>query len=179
MAHYSLLIARRLGLPVADQELIFTAAPMHDVGKIAIPDAILLKPGRLTDEEMAVMRGHARAGYDLLAGSDAAVLGLGAEIAHTHHEKFDGSGYPRGLAGEAIPLVGRIVAVADVFDALTSARPYKRAWSLDDARRFLVEGCGQHFDPACVDAFLSGWDEVLEIRARFEDLDEPAPPVTN
>jgi putative two-component system response regulator len=176
MAHYSRLIAREVGLPPEAQEQIFAAAPMHDVGKIAIPDAILLKPGKLTAEEFAVMQGHARHGHDLLAGSNAAILELGAEIAHAHHEKYDGSGYPRGLAGEAIPLVGRIVAVADVFDALTSARPYKRAWALDDARRFVIEGRGGHFDPRCVDAFLAAWAEVLEIRQRFQDPDEPAVP---
>lgn len=169
MAHYSRLIARQLGLPLADQEAIFAAAPMHDVGKIATPDAILLKPGRLTEAEMGVMREHARQGYDLLAGSEAPMLQVGAEIAYTHHEKFDGSGYPRGVMGDAIPLVGRIVAVADVFDALTSTRPYKRAWSLEDAKAFLEQGKGTHFDPRCVDAFLDAWDEVLHIRQLFQD----------
>ena len=171
MAHYSRLIARQLGLSAADQEMIFVASPMHDVGKIATPDAILLKPGKLTDAEFSVMRGHARHGYDLLAGSDAPMLQVGAEIAHTHHEKFDGSGYPQGLVGEAIPLFGRIVAAADVFDALTSARPYKRAWPLEDAKEFLMQGKGSHFDPACVDAFVAAWDEVLTIQQQFKDTE--------
>lgn len=176
MAHYSRLIAHRLGLSVADQEMIFAAAPMHDVGKIAIPDAILMKPGRLTEAEYEVMKGHAQYGYDLLSGSNASTLQVGAEIAHTHHEKFDGTGYPRGLAGEAIPIFGRIVAVADVFDALTSSRPYKRAWSFEDARKFLEDGSGSHFDPACVDALLSAWDEVLAISEKFRDVEEVADP---
>ncbi|ANQ86848.1 HD domain-containing phosphohydrolase [Azoarcus olearius] len=174
MAHYSRLIARELGLSEDDQHMILAAAPMHDVGKIAIPDAILLKPGRLSEEEFAVMKQHARYGYELLLASDAPVLQAGAEIAHSHHEKFDGSGYPQGLAGEAIPLFGRIVAVADVFDALTSARPYKPAWSLADARTLLEDGCGSHFDPACVAAFLRAWDEVQVIRERFQDAPESA-----
>ncbi len=176
MAHYSRLIARQLGLSAAEQESIFVAAPMHDVGKIATPDAILLKPGKLTEAEFSVMRGHARAGYDLLAGSDAPMLQVGAEIAHTHHEKFDGTGYPQGLAGEAIPLFGRIVAVADVFDALTSSRPYKRAWSLDDAKNFLLQGKGSHFDPGCVDAFMAAWDDVHTIQQKFQDIEDLVSP---
>ena len=169
MAHYSRLIAQALGQSPAEQELIFMAAPMHDVGKIAIPDSILLKPGKLTDEEFVIMKTHARAGHDLLADSRAPVLVTGAEIAHCHHEKFDGSGYPRGLAGTDIPVTGRIVAVADVFDALTSSRPYKTAWSLDAARDWLQKQKGSHFDPDCVDAFLSVWDEVVAIHQRIHD----------
>lgn len=169
MAHYSALITGSLKLGEATRRLILEAAPMHDVGKIGIPDYILLKPGRLTPEEFELMKGHARMGYELLNGSVSEVLQAGAEIAWSHHEKYDGSGYPRGLKGEEIPLLGRIVAVADVFDALTSERPYKRAWPMEDARRLLEEGKGQHFDPACVEAFLTEWDEVLEIRRRFQD----------
>ena len=169
MAHYSRLIAKQLGLTVEEQDILFAAAPMHDVGKIATPDAILLKPGKLTDAEFNIMRDHARHGYDLLAGSEAPTLQVGAEIAHTHHEKYDGSGYPRKLAGEAIPLFGRIVAVADVFDALTSSRPYKRPWSLEDAKKFLIDGKSAHFDPNCVDAFMSAWQEVGTIHNQFKD----------
>lgn len=176
MAHYSRLIARQLGLPQADQDMIFAAAPMHDVGKIATPDAILLKPGKLTEAEFSVMRGHARSGYDLLAGSEAPILQVGAEIAHTHHEKFDGTGYPQGLAGDAIPLFGRIVAVADVFDALTSSRPYKRAWSRDEAKNFLQQGKRTHFDPTCVDAFVEVWQDVLKIQQQFQDIEDLASP---
>jgi len=169
MAHYSCLIAAQLGLDVNLQKLILEAAPMHDVGKIGIPDNILLKPGRLTPEEFHIMKDHARIGYELLKDSGSEILRAGAEIAHTHHEKFDGSGYPLGLAGEAIPIFGRIVAVADVFDALTSERPYKKAWLLEEARTFLEQGKGTHFDPVCVDAFIAVWKEALEINQRFQD----------
>jgi len=123
MAHYAQHIARVLGLPVEEQELLLAAAPMHDVGKVGTPDAILLKPGRLTEDEFEIMKLHASIGYEVLRAGSSPLLQVAAEIALTHHEKFDGSGYPRGLAGEAIPLFGRIVAVADVFDALTSERP--------------------------------------------------------
>lgn len=169
MAHYSHIIAQRLGLDRETCDMILDAAPMHDVGKLGIPDQILLKPGRLTPEEMAVMRQHAEIGYDILKDSNSAVLQMAATIALSHHEKFDGSGYPRGLSGEDIPLVGRIVAVADVFDALTSERPYKPAWEMDKAIDFLREGRAAHFDPVCIDAFLADWDEVLKIRERFQD----------
>lgn len=169
MAHYSQLIAARMGLADGLQQLILEASPMHDLGKIGIPDFILLKPARLTPEEFEIMKGHSRMGYELLKDSGSEVLIAGAEIAFTHHEKFDGSGYPRGLAGEAIPIFGRIVAVADVFDALTSVRPYKKAWSLEDASRLLEEGRGTHFDPACVEAFFASWKAVIEVRQRFQD----------
>ncbi len=169
MAHYSALIARQLGHDEAFAATILHAAPMHDVGKLGIPDHILMKPGRLTTEEFHQMKRHPAIGYDILKDSTSPVIQIAATIALTHHEKFDGSGYPAGTAGEAIPLVGRIVAVADVFDALTSARPYKPAWSLDDAERFLREGRGNHFDPRCVDGFLSDWRAVLDIRSRFQD----------
>ncbi len=169
MAHYSQIIARDLGLDAETCERILTAAPMHDIGKVGTPDNILLKPGRLTPDEMVIMRQHPRIGHDIVKGSSSPMIQMAAEIALTHHEKFDGSGYPDGLAGEAIPLVGRIVAVADVFDALTSPRPYKPAWALDDAIAFIREGRGSHFDPACVDVFLGLIPEVLEIRERFKD----------
>ncbi len=174
MAHFSAVIARGLDLDAKTQRLILEASPMHDVGKIGIPDFILLKPGKLTHEEFEVMKGHATLGYELLKNSGSEILQAGAEIALSHHEKFDGSGYPKGLAGSKIPLFGRIVAVADVFDALTSERPYKRAWTLDAACKFLEDGRGTHFDPLCVEAFLAGWEEVLEIRQRFQDEDIPA-----
>ncbi|HNA29312.1 MAG TPA: response regulator [Thiobacillaceae bacterium] len=169
MAHYSLLIADQLGLSADDKDMILGAAPMHDVGKIAIPDHILLKPGRLDDAELAIMRTHAEKGYEILRGSKSRMLDLAAIIAWTHHEKFDGTGYPRCLAGEDIPLPGRIVAVADVFDALTSERPYKKAWELERAIVWLQECAGTHFDPACVGAFLSRHDDMLDIRASFRD----------
>jgi len=169
MAQFSCLIARRLGLDPEYQEHLLDAAPMHDVGKLGTPDAILLKPGRLTPDEFEVMKQHAAIGHEILKDSSSPVLRLAAEIALSHHEHFDGSGYPRALAGEDIPLSGRIVAIADVFDALTSERPYKRAWSVEDARAHLELGRGRHFDPTCLDAFLGAWDEVLQIRTRFAD----------
>jgi response regulator RpfG family c-di-GMP phosphodiesterase len=174
MAHYSRLIAARLGLDEGQQELILEAAPMHDVGKLGTPDLILLKPGKLTPEEFAVMKQHATIGWEILRDSAAPTLQIAAEIAYTHHEKFDGSGYPRGLAGEQIPLFGRIVAIADVFDALTSARPYKQAWEFDKAWEFVAAGRGSHFDPVCVDAFLGCREAVIAVRAQFRDPEEEA-----
>ncbi|WP_395006035.1 HD domain-containing phosphohydrolase [Undibacterium sp.] len=173
MSNYSLLIARQLGLPEAVQQMILEAAPMHDIGKVGIPDHILLKPGKLSFDEFAIMKSHAKLGHQILAGSASETLQMGAEIALAHHEKFDGSGYPQGLVGTKIPLSARIVAVADVFDALTSERPYKQAWDIDRAVNFLREGSGQHFDPACVAAFLSDFPQVLEIKERYqEDRDD-------
>jgi putative two-component system response regulator len=169
MSNYSHLIAMQLGLPKVEQELILRAAPMHDVGKIAIPDQILLKPGKLDDAEFTIMKTHAEKGYEILRGSRSNLLDVAAVIAHSHHEKFDGSGYPRGLKGEDIPLHGRIVAVADVFDALTTERPYKKAWTLDRAVEFLHAGAGSHFDPLCVAAFINRLDDALVIRDSFQD----------
>ncbi|HEX5127563.1 MAG TPA: HD domain-containing phosphohydrolase, partial [Rhodocyclaceae bacterium] len=169
MAHYSALIGRKLGMSSELLVQLLSAAPMHDVGKLGTPDHILLKPGRLTDEELDVMRCHALIGYEILKGSASPVVQMAAQIALSHHEKFDGSGYPFGKAGDDIPLEGRIVAVADVFDALTSPRPYKPAWDLDRARAFLVAGSGSHFDPVCVNAFLDSWQNVLEIRDTYRD----------
>jgi putative two-component system response regulator len=175
MSNYTRLIAERLRLPLAEQDLLLQAAPMHDVGKVGTPDHILLKPGRLTPEEFEIMKQHATIGYEILCDSVSPLLQCAATLALTHHEKFDGSGYPQGLAGESIPLHGRIVAVADVFDALTSERPYKKAWALDDAVDFLKSNAGSHFDPACVDAFLAAWPQALEIRARYhEEVSDPA-----
>lgn len=169
MAHYSKHIAQNLGLSQADQDLILEAAPMHDIGKVGIADGILLKPGKLFPEEFEIMKRHAQIGHDILAGSASCTLQTGAEIALTHHEKFDGTGYPNGLSGEGIPFFGRIVAVADVFDALTSERPYKPAWDMERATALIREGAGSHFDPGCVEAFFMRWENILEIRARFQD----------
>lgn len=171
MAHFSKLIAAGLGLSVEDQELLLEAAPLHDIGKVGIADKILLKPGRLDVEEFEVMKQHAVFGYELLKGSSSRVLQAGAEIARGHHEKYDGSGYPLGLKGEEIPIFSRIVAVADVFDALTSERPYKKAWTLEASVDLLVSGSGIHFDPQCVQAFLNAWEQVLEIRALYKEED--------
>lgn len=169
MAHYSALIARRLGQDEGHVAAILQAAPMHDVGKLGIPDYILLKAGRLTHEEFAVMKRHPVIGHDILKDSASRVVQVGAVIALSHHEKFDGSGYPNGLSGTDIPLEGRIVAVADVFDALTSERPYKRAWPMEQAISLLRIGRGTHFDPDCIDAFLRAWKDVVEIHKRFQD----------
>lgn len=169
MAHYSAIIAQHLGLPDETVDLLLSAAPMHDVGKLGTPDHILLKPGRLTPDEMEIMRQHASIGYEILRNSCSPMLQMAAEIALSHHEKYDGTGYPQGKIGEDIPLTGRIVAVADVFDALTSARPYKEAWDLERAREHLLAGRGTHFDPVCVDMFLDNWNEILDIRSIYQD----------
>lgn len=176
MSHYSRLIGEKMGMSMEELDLLLAAAPMHDVGKVGIPDAILLKPGKLDDLEFTVMKQHARIGWTILQGHSAGnrILEMAAEIALAHHEKFDGSGYPNGVAGKEIPLVGRIVAVADVFDALTSVRPYKRAWPVDEAAAFIRQSAGQHFDPNCVNAFSAAWGEILEIRAQHQD-DPPSP----
>jgi putative two-component system response regulator len=165
VARYSRLIAEQLGLPARLCRDIYLAAPLHDVGKVAIPDRILLKPGRLDLQEMAVIRTHAAIGGHILADSHCELIQLGALIATGHHERWDGSGYPRGLRETQIPIAARVVAVADVFDALTSKRPYKEAMPLELARAYLQEKAGSEFDPACVEAFLSRWDEVVTIAA--------------
>lgn len=169
MAQYSRILAQQLGLDEHEQELLLMAAPMHDIGKVAIPDHVLLKPGRLTEDELVVMKTHATRGAEFLYGSSSPLLEMAYHIAMTHHEKFDGSGYPHGLAGEAIPLVGRIVAVADVFDALTSARPYKAAWPLEDAQAFLREQSGKHFDPRVVEAFFAAQEQIMAVYERLHD----------
>ena len=169
MSHFAKLIAAHMGLSEDDQQMLLDAAPMHDVGKVGIPDHILLKPGRLDPEEFELMKQHSMLGYEILHGSRSVILQAASQIALSHHEKFDGTGYPNGLSGAAIPLFARICAVADVFDALTSERPYKKAWEDERAVALLREGSGHHFDPVCVDAFLSNWDEVQAIRDRFRD----------
>jgi two-component system, response regulator RpfG len=169
MARHSALIGQHLGLGTETVHVLEVAAPMHDIGKIGIPDSVLLKEGPLTPQETQIMREHPRMGYDILKGSPSKYLSMGAIIALGHHEKFDGSGYPNGLHGEDIPLVGRIVAVADVFDALVSERPYKHAWSLDDAIEFVRSQRGKHFDPTCVDAFLSDRSAIETVMREFAD----------
>ena len=154
VSRYALLIARELGLDDDRCEMIRAASPLHDVGKIAVPDAILLKRGKLTPRERNAMEGHTEAGYRILAGSGSALLDLAATVALTHHERYDANGYPRRLGGAAIPLEGRIVAVADVFDALTSDRPYRRRLSLEDAIAMIRAGRGTQFDPEIVDSFV-------------------------
>jgi two-component system response regulator RpfG len=175
MAKYARLIAEHLGLDREECEAVELAAPMHDIGKIGIPDEILLKPGSLSVEEFAVIKQHTRIGHDILKDSPSKYLQMGAVIALGHHEKYDGSGYPQGLGGEKIPLVARIVAVADVYDALSSKRCYKPAWAHDDVLHLLNTQRGQHFDPECVNAFINQLDEVHAIAARFSDAPVPAP----
>jgi len=169
MARYSQHIAKNLGLSVKEQDLMLEVAPMHDIGKVGIPDGILLKEGKLTPLEFELMKEHAQMGCDILSGSDSDLLQMGAVVAQTHHEKFNGKGYPSALVGEAIPIFSRIIAVADVFDALTSVRPYKHAWKIEDAIKLLKDESGEHFDPKCVEAFLQNWDAVLAIKDNFKD----------
>lgn len=172
MSHYSALLARAVGWNEAECELLLHASPMHDIGKIGIPDAILSKPGKLEAHELEVMKTHASIGGKLLEGDDSALMFMALEIALTHHEKWDGSGYPNGLAGEAIPQCGRITALTDVFDALTSTRSYKKAWTVDAAVTFIKENSGAHFDPVLVEAFLQKLPQILEIRAQFPDPED-------
>jgi len=170
MARYSRLIANGLGLDAEECELIEYAAPMHDIGKIGISDTILLKPGRLTPDEIKVMQQHTVFGYEILRDSPSKYLQMGAVIALGHHERYDGTGYPHGLARDAIPLSARIVAIADVFDALTCARPYKKAWPIQDALNYLNAEIGKHFDPDCIGAFHAQFEKILSIRQKFLEL---------
>ena len=167
MAHFAGLIAEDLGMPEDEIRMIELAAPLHDMGKIAIPDAILMKPGPLDEEETMVMRRHPHIGYRLLSDSHNRFIQMGAVIALRHHERYDGSGYPDGLAGEAIPIEARIVAVADVLDALLSPRPYKPSWPLADALAFLERQGGILFDPRCVDALLRNGERLQDICERY------------
>lgn len=174
MSHYARVLGLATGMDEEDAEQLLNAAPMHDVGKIGIPDDILLKPGKLTEQEWDVMRRHPYIGYKIIGEQASPLLSLAAEIAYTHHEKWDGSGYPRRLQGEEIPLAGRIVALADVFDALTTARPYKAAWSVEQAVELIRSEAGRHFDPNLVPLFLDRLPQLLEIRERW--LEQPAHP---
>lgn len=169
MAKYARAIAEELRLSAMECDEIESSAPMHDIGKIGIPDHILLKPGSLTEEEKRIMRRHPVLGYEILADSPSRYLQMGAIIALGHHERFDGTGYPDGVAGQAIPLPARIVAVADVFDALTSVRPYKKAWSMQEALDYIKSQIGRHFDPDCLRAFLARLDEVAQIMQKYTD----------
>ncbi|MDF2598690.1 putative two-component system response regulator [Methylobacterium brachiatum] len=160
VARYSQIVAEALGLPAEVCRNLYLAAPLHDVGKVAIPDGILLKPGRLDPDEFALIKTHATIGQRILGGSTSELIRLAAEIAEAHHEKWDGSGYPKGLAGPQIPLSARIVAVADVFDALTTQRPYKEAMPFEAALDCIRADSGRHFDPACVEAFCARWPDI-------------------
>jgi two-component system response regulator RpfG len=170
MAKYSRIIAEELGFSSEDADVIEMAAPMHDIGKIGIKDDILLKPGKLTPEEFMIMKEHTLIGYEILKDSPSKFLKMGAVIALGHHEKFDGSGYPHGRKGDEIPKVARIVAVADVYDALVSERPYKHAWPLQTALDYMEKQRGIHFDPECFDAFKAQLDVIMRIQNMLPDL---------
>lgn len=174
MARYARMIAEGIGLPSEECRTIELAAPMHDIGKIGIPDEILRKPSRHTNDERRIMRQHAAIGYDILKGSPSKYLQVGALIALGHHERWDGVGYPHGMVGEAIPLAARITSVADVFDALASERPYKPAWSLDDAIAYIRAESGKQFDPGCVEAFCRDTAKVRDVHETYPDHEQTA-----
>ena len=169
MSSYCEILARRVGYSGDDAERLPLASQLHDVGKVAIPDGVLLKPGKLTGEEFEVIKGHSEAGYKMLLGSGSEVVQLGGLIAYIHHERWDGAGYPRGLAGETIPREGRIAAVADVFDALTSDRVYRAALPVKSAVEMMQEERGRHFDPELLDAFFQAQPEIEEVRRHYAD----------
>ena len=169
MSQYSQLLGLAVGMSDGEANLLLNASPMHDIGKIGIPDQILLKQGKLTPEEWEIMKTHPTIGAEIMSGHHSDLMQIAREIALYHHEKWDGSGYPHGLAGEEIPLMGRIVAVADVFDALTTARPYKKAWKVEEAVDYIKQNKGSHFDPRLVDLFLDNIADVMAIRAKYPE----------
>ncbi|MFS1425797.1 HD domain-containing phosphohydrolase, partial [Vibrio splendidus] len=170
MSHYCEILAKALGMTDEDAETLRDAAPMHDIGKIGIPDSVLLKPGKLDADEWITMQKHVEFGVEILGRQgDSKLMRMAIQVAQYHHEKWDGSGYPNQIAGEDIPLVGRIAAVADVFDALTAERPYKKAWSVDEALSLFEEQKGKHFDPTIVDMFFLKLPEILAIKEKFRD----------
>jgi len=169
MSHFSRLIGQAAGLGEESVDILFNASPMHDVGKIGIPDRILLNQGKLKPEEWELIRQHAKIGADIIGTHSDDLLQAAHTIALCHHEKWDGSGYPQGLKGEDIPLMARIVAIADVFDALTSDRPYKKAWSVDAAARYIEDQAGAYFDPGLIPPFKSVLPEILRLKERFSD----------
>ncbi|WP_199622219.1 HD-GYP domain-containing protein [Paenibacillus alkalitolerans] len=169
VAEYSYVLALGLGMPQEDAELLKMASPMHDIGKVAIPDSVLKKPGKLTDEEYDIMKAHTVIGYNLLKNSNRRILKTAAVVASQHHEKWNGKGYPNGLREEEIHIFGRITAIADVFDALASDRVYKKAWELDRILNLFKEERGQHFDPRVVDAFFEQLPEIVRIRDTYQD----------
>jgi len=176
MSYYSEFIGKAAGMSDNEAELMLNAAPMHDVGKIGIPDNILLKPGKLTEKEWELMRMHPQYGVNIIGGHESDLLAAAKEVALTHHEKWNGEGYPQRLKGKEIPLMGRIVAIADVFDALTTERPYKKAWSIDKAVEMIDSERGKHFDPDLVPYFIEVLPEILHIRKRYAEV-IPSEPV--
>lgn len=169
MSKMAVVIAKAVGMNEEQCDLLLNAAPMHDIGKIGIPDYILLKPGKFEPDEWNIMQTHAQIGADILSGDDSTLMKMAHAIAISHHEKWNGKGYPNSLAGDEIPLVGRITALADVFDALTSARPYKKAWAVEDAVNLIKEERGQHFEPRLVDCFLENLDEIVAIKNKYAE----------
>jgi len=169
MSKISVLMGEACGMNSEECELLLNASPMHDIGKIGIPDYILLKPGKFEPREWEIMKAHVTIGADILSGDDSELLSMARLIALTHHEKWDGSGYPHGLSGEQIPLLGRIVALADVFDALTSERPYKEAWTVGASINYIEGNRGKHFDPTLVDLFMRRLPEILAIKDQFAE----------
>ena len=169
MSHYTKEIALATGMSATEADELLNAAPMHDIGKIGIPDMILQKPGKLTPDEWEVMKTHASIGAEIIGDDESNLLKVARIIALNHHEKWDGSGYPNGLSGDAIPIEARIVAIADVFDALTSVRPYKKSWSIEEATTYIESESGKHFDPELVNAFITALPKILAIRANLLD----------
>lgn len=170
VAEYSKLLAQKIGLDSKDVDKLFMASPMHDIGKIGIPDSILNKNGKLDSSEWEIMKTHAQLGYDILKNSKREILQAAGIVSYTHHEKWDGSGYPLGLKGEEIHIFGRITAIADVFDALGSERVYKKAWPLEDILKLFNEEKGKHFDPSLIDVFMNNLDDFLEIKEKYKDV---------
>ncbi|MDH5391592.1 MAG: response regulator [Gammaproteobacteria bacterium] len=166
---YARVLSDAIGLPDDIGYMIEKAAPLHDLGKIGIADKILLKKGKLTEEEREIMNGHAQMGADLLSDHESLLVQMAGSIALSHHEHWDGKGYPKGLQGESIPVEGRITALSDVFDALTTIRPYKKAWAVDEAVDYIKKKAGLQFDPRLVEVFISRLDSILEIKTRFDD----------
>ncbi len=169
VGYYTECLAKALGYADSAADLLLHAAPMHDIGKIGIPDSVLLKRGKLDAQEWSIMKSHTTIGAEILSGDTSQVMQMARVIAFSHHEKWNGSGYPEGLSGKDIPMEGHIVSVADVFDALTMVRPYKRAWSVDEAVNFIQEGSGRDFSPKLVTAFLDHLPDITAIRERYSD----------
>lgn len=169
MSHYTKILALAAGFSEDRAELLLRAVPMHDVGKIGIPDAILLKPGALTPTEYDVMKTHVNIGVKIIGDNPAELFKLARSVAQFHHEKWDGTGYPYGLKGEAIPLEARIAAIADVFDALSNPRPYKSAWAIDTTLAYMNEQREKHFDPRLLDLFIANMDKILQVKASYDN----------
>jgi putative two-component system response regulator len=172
MSYYSKILALAIGYSEISADIIFTAAPMHDIGKIGIPDSILLKPGKLNNDEFEIIKKHPIIGAQIIGEHKDGLLKTARDVAISHHEKWDGSGYPFGLRKDEISKEGRIIAIADVFDALTSERPYKKAWTTDDACKYIHEQSGKHFDPDFVPLFLNKLPEILEIKEKWKEINE-------